>query len=325
MGTLVALLTAVLMGGVLSVQSQVNGALAARMGGGAGGGINAALVSFSSGWLLLTAMCLRPGQRRGLAEVWSALRSGRLRPWYAAGGVIGAYLVATQGLTVATIGVALFSLAVVAGQSVSGLWVDHIGLGPAGPKPVSATRSVGAMLAVAAVALSVSDRLAGASALPVAALALTALPFVAGVLAAGQQALNGHVAVVGGPFAAAWVNFSVGTVVLVAVAVVVAVTHPASEPLPAPWGGEGWLYVGGAAGVVFVSAIALLVRYLGVLLLTLGTVSGQVLGAVALDFFVADTAAGAITLTGAALTLVGAGLATAGDRGGRRRGAAHPG
>ena len=321
-GTVLALLAALLMGSVLSLQGQVNGQLAARLGGGPGGGIDAAVISFVSGWLVLTVLWLRPGQRRGLADVRSALRSGRLRPWQVLGGLVGAYLVTAQCLTVATIGVALFSVSVVAGQSVSGLWVDHVGLGPAGRMAVSPTRAVGALLAVAAVALSVSDRLGGASALTAAALALTALPLLAGLLAAGQQAVNGHVAVVGGPFAAAWINFSVGTAVLVVVAGVVAVIRPATEPLPNPFGEHWWLFTGGIAGVVFVTAVAMLVRYLGVLLLTLATVCGQVLGALVLDLLVADTPVGAVTLAGAALTLVGAGLATVGDHRSRRRAAA---
>ena len=60
----------------------------------------------------------------------AAARAGALRPWQLLGGVAGASLVASQGITVGTIGVALFVVAVVAGQTSSGLAVDHAGLGP---------------------------------------------------------------------------------------------------------------------------------------------------------------------------------------------------
>ena len=53
------------------------------------------------------------------------------------GGLFGAFLVATQGLTVGTIGVALFSVAITAGQASSGLIVDHFGIGPSGHQPFS--------------------------------------------------------------------------------------------------------------------------------------------------------------------------------------------
>lgn len=47
-------------------------------------------------------------------------------------GVAGALTVATQGLAVGIIGVALFSVGFVAGQVVFGLALDRIGFGPEG-------------------------------------------------------------------------------------------------------------------------------------------------------------------------------------------------
>src|SRR5690606_41696034 len=53
-----------------------------------------------------------PGARAAVARVVGALRSGRLRWWEVLGGTAGGFYVAAQGLTAATLGVALFMVAV---------------------------------------------------------------------------------------------------------------------------------------------------------------------------------------------------------------------
>ena len=52
-------------------------------------------------------------------------------------------------------------------------------------------------------------------------------------------------------------------------------------PLPAgPW----WLYLGGSIGVLFIAAAAWIVQRLGVLLFALLTITGQLSGALILDW-----------------------------------------
>ncbi|GAB3816003.1 hypothetical protein GCM10027605_64320 [Micromonospora zhanjiangensis] len=218
----------------------------------------------------------------------------------------GALLVASQGLTVHQLGVAVFTVAVVAGQSTSSLAVDRAGLGPAGRQPLSGTRLAGAALAVVAVVVSVSDRIGTPS-----TLALAALPALAGVGAAWQQAVNGQVgAASGSALTAAAVNFTVGTAALLAAyAVQVAIRGwPTGD-----WPDQPWLYLGGPVGIFFIAVAAVLVRFTGVLLLGLATIAGQVIGAVLIDL-VAPAASGgptAHTLGGAALTLVAVAVAAA--------------
>ncbi len=48
------------------------------------------------------------------------------------GGACGALTVSTQGLTAGILGVSLFTVGVVAGQTLHGLVLDRIGFGPAG-------------------------------------------------------------------------------------------------------------------------------------------------------------------------------------------------
>ncbi|SHG51131.1 DMT family transporter [Streptoalloteichus hindustanus] len=280
---------------VMSVQSRINGELGRRLGDG----IGAAVVSFGGGLVLLVVLVsAMPSGRRGIARVRDALRGGALRPWQCLGGVCGAFFVVSQGLAVATLGVALFTVAVVAGQAGSSLLVDRVGVGPAGPQPVTLPRVLGAGLAVASVLVAVSGRLGEPS-----GWALAALPALAGAAMAWQQAVNGRVRVAAGAsLPPTLVNFLTGTVaLLVALAVDLAV-----RGFPGALPGDWWLYLGGPLGIVFIASAAAVVRLTGVLVLGLGSVAGQLVGAVLLDVFApapgqaADTA----TFVGTGLTLV---------------------
>ncbi|MGW0431671.1 DMT family transporter [Micromonospora sp. NPDC003197] len=295
---------AVASGVAVALQSRINGELGVRLEDG----IAAATVSFGIGLLVLLVLVPAvPAGRRGLAGLRTALRGGALRPWQCLGGVCGAFLVVTQGLTVGALGVAVFTVAVVAGQSASSLAVDRAGIGPLGPQPVTPARLAGAVLTVLAVLLSVGDRLSDP-----AALGLAVLPVLAGVGVAWQQAVNGRVRVAAGSaLTAAGVNFLVGTTaLLVALAVNVLVRGwPAGQ-----WPTEPWLYLGGPIGIVFITIAAAVVRFTGVLLLGLSTIAGQVVGAVLIDLVVPSTAElrpGLDTVLGALLTLASVAIASA--------------
>ncbi|SCE71240.1 transporter family-2 protein [Micromonospora tulbaghiae] len=283
-------------GVMVAVQSRINGELGVRLADG----IAAAVVSFGVGLLILLVLVpATPGGRRGLAALRGALRAGTLRPWQCLGGVCGAFLVATQGLTIGALGVAVFTVAVVAGQSGSSLLVDRAGIGPAGRQPVTPNRLIGAVLTVLAVLLAVGDRLGDPE-----ALALALLPLAAGVGIAWQQAVNGRVrAASGSAMTATLVNFTVGTAaLLVTFAVDLAVRGRPGGAFP----DEPWLYLGGPLGIVFIALAAALVRFTGVLLLGLATIAGQIVGAVLLDLLLPTAAShpGLDTLLGAALTMV---------------------
>ncbi|WP_018810737.1 DMT family transporter [Salinispora pacifica] len=293
---LVGVVLATIAGVAVAVQSRVNGELGVRLADG----VAAAVISFGLGLLVLLVLVpATPGGRRGLAALRAALTAGRLRPWQCLGGLCGAFLVATQGLTVGTLGVAVFTVAVVAGQSASSLLVDRAGIGPSGRQPVTGRRLFGAALTVLAVGLAVGGRLNDPT-----ALALAVLPLLAGIAVAWQQAVNGLVGrAAGSPLTATLVNFTVGLVALLAVfAVDIAVRGlPAGSP-PA----EPWLYLGGPIGITFIAIAAAVVEFTGVLLLGLATIAGQVVGAVLLDVLLPTAASrpDATTLLGAALTLV---------------------
>ncbi|MBN9629746.1 MAG: DMT family transporter [Actinobacteria bacterium] len=269
-----ALVFAMLCGAGIALQSRINGELGSRLGDG----VTAAVISFGSGLLILiVAMAIRPAGRRGLARVTTALRSRELPWWYVAGGAAGAFLVLSQGVAAAVLGVALFTVSVVAGQTVSGLVLDRVGLGPGGRRPITPARLTGAIIALAAVTWAVSSQFGGG--VPVW---LMLLPLIAGLGLGWQQAVNGQVRVVAeSALTATFINFAVGTTVLLVLMAVDWSIRGLPNPLPA----EPWLYAGGAIGCVFIATAALLVRVTGVLLLGLATVAGQLVTALLLDVF----------------------------------------
>lgn len=301
---------AVLAGAVVPVQSRINGELAAQMSDGAG----AAVVSFGGGLALLVLGAVTlPTMRRGLRRLRDHVRAGTLPRWALLGGSGGAMLVLSQSTTVGTLGVALFTVSVVAGQTISGLLVDRTDLAPGGRRRVTAPRLLGAALILVAVAWSV---LAPSTAQPgwtSAATLLALVPLAAGTLIAFQQAVNGKVsAAAETPLVATAVNFAVGTAVLVPIWVVTVAVRGLPEALPTQW----WLYLGGPLGIVFICAAAFLVRHIGVLVLGLGTVAGQLIGSLLVDLVVptADAELQLSTVVGIVLTLIGVAIATASDR-----------
>jgi transporter family-2 protein len=294
----------------IPVQGRINGALGARLNDG----IASAVVSFSTGLVLMILISLvLPRGRAGLARIVPAVRSRAFPRVYVLAGGIGALFVFAQSFTVGLLGVALFTVATVTGQTMSGLLVDRLGIGPAGKKSVTGIRVIGSVLTIAAVAWAVSPRFAapgGASAGgPETLLVPLLLPVLAGFLMSFQQAMNGTATVTyGTPIAATLVNFVAGTVVLwIAWGIKVAVAG-AGSALPGDW----WYYLGGPMGCVFIGLGALLVRSLGVLVTGLGMIAGQLLGSLGLDLLVPapGTVVAPATVLGTLLTLAAIVLAT---------------
>jgi transporter family-2 protein len=313
--TWLALVIGVACGALVAVQSRINGELGRRLDDG----FTAAAISFGSGLvILLVVLCFwRPG-RVGLGRVRRALRPNEhgqreLRPWMLLGGFGGALLVAAQGLTAAVLGVALFTVAVVAGQTVSGLILDRIGLAPGGRRPLTVSRVLGSTLALVAVGWAVSAQLGGD-----VPLWMLVLPLVAGVFVGWQSAVNGRVrAAARSAQSATLINFVVGSAALVAIAVL----RNSVIGWPSAFPSEPWLYVGGAIGCIFIAMQAALVRVTGVLLLGLATVSGQLVAALVIDMLFSAQGVAVSTIAGTTLALIAVVVASGwlnGVWGGRR-------
>lgn len=297
--------TAVVAGLAMPIQSRINGALGLRLGDP----VAASLVSFTTGLIVLAiASLLLPGARAGAMAIPRALREKRFPLWYLAAGCVGAFVVISQTLTVPLLGVALFTVSIVTGQTMGSLLVDGIGFGPGGRRRISTLRALGAGLTIVGVVWAVSPRMGSAAS--IAALLLPmAIPLVVGFLMGFQSAANGVQAqAYGTPVAATLVNFFVGGAMLALLLLVRLPLVGLPESLPAQW----WYYLGGPLGCLFIGLSAFLVRHLGVLLTGLGMICGQLVGSLLIDVLV--PAPGAVingaTIAGTLLTLVAVALAS---------------
>jgi len=286
---------AIFVGALTAVQSRLNGQLSKDIHNG----IAAAIISFGTGWLVLFILCFGlKEERAGLANIWKGVKSGRLARWEIVGGMGGGFFVATQSITVPKLGVAIFTIATVGGQTVASLLVDKIGLSPAGKKQITIPRVFAAIMVLFAVTVAVYPDLAH-STFSFGAVGIT---LFVGVVISFQQALNGRVNVVATrPLATAFLNFVMGTIVLsVALAINLGnggtIGHLPTNP---------WIYLGGPIGVIFISVSAFAVKRMGILNFVLSSVTGQLIGALALDWLApaAHTSVNSFLITGVLMTL----------------------
>lgn len=301
----VGLPVAVATGLVIPLQGRINGALGARLNDG----IAAAVVSFTTGLVLIAAISLAtPKGRAGLRRIVPAVRNRSFPRFYIMAGGIGALFVFAQSFTIGLLGVALFTVAAVTGQTLSGLLVDRMGIGPGGKRSITGVRILGSVLTVAAVAWAVSPRFGGNT--DIASLVLPVLlPLAAGFLMSFQQAMNGTATVhYGTPVAATLVNFIAGAVILWIAWLIKLSVAGAGNPLPGEW----WFYLGGPMGCLFIGLAALLVRSLGVLVTGLGMIAGQLVGSLVLDVVIPSPGAVVAlpTVLGTVLTLAAIIVAT---------------
>ena len=272
----IALLGSGIAGALTAVQSRINGGLSQHLGNG----YVTAAVSFGSGLVILClVVVLSRRARRGFALVKKELASGHLPFWALSGGAFGAFFVLAQGLVATVIGLALFTVGVVAGQVLGGLVIDRIGLGPAGRVDPTLTRVIGMVLAMVAVVFSVIADIVNPSG-ETGRIWLIVFPVLVGFGVSLQAAVNGLLrSAAQSALTATFVSFLVGTVILV----IVAAISVAVQGWPTAWPSGPLYYTGGALGIVFIALAAILVRTAGVLLLSMSNVAGQLLASVALE------------------------------------------
>ena len=298
------------------VQARMNGELVIETGNA----FEVGVMNIVIGTITVSVMIVA---RRSLRTAWTSmmrqLRSGRIRWWECLAGIGGTYFVTVQSASVPILGVAVFTVAVVAGQTTNAAVIDRVGLGPAGRQPVNAARIVAVVLAVIAVIVSVSDRLdPGRLSDSHVAVIFALLALTAGAVSAFQSALNGRVAQKAGHgLAAGWLNFAVGVVVGIPIALLLSwLSGRQLVPIPLD---RPWLLVGGALGMLYVATVAWATRPLGVLLAAVLSVVGLLVGALVIDL-VAPTAGthfGWHLVIGVAVALAAAALAAVGRRWGR--------
>ncbi len=292
---LAAICAALLAGILVSVQSRVNGGLGLALEDGVG----AALYSFTSGWILIAIFTAfsRTG-RAGLKRVVTLLRTRQLPLWMIFGGAFGGFLVMTQGLAAGNLGIALFTVAVVAGQGLSGILIDSRGWLGVEKRKLNSGRVIGAVIVIAGVAM-VSENPS------LDTIALLTLPFLAGLGLGYQQAVNGKVKISAeSAIAATFINFAMGSGVLFIAKLATLPLVGLPDSLPPEW----WLYIGGIIGVVFIAIQVVVVGRIGVLGLGVMLGTGQLLGSLIIDltFPLPGQVITLIHIVGVFVTLAGA-------------------
>ena len=267
---------AALSGILIALQARANGELSYQLGNG----LEAALVSFGSGLVIIIFISLfNPSIKEGIRNLRVAVQEKKIARWKLFAGMLGGTWVAVQTHIVPLIGVAIFSVASIAGQATASLIVDRIGLTGGGKKLLSKRRVAAALITVLAVLLSVLDRLDASNLSKFAVF----LGVITGALGGIQRAMNGEINEYSQQsFTTSLLNFIMGTTFLV-VLLIVMILAKRIELVPLP-SGPWWIYTGGVIGVIYIAFSSTIVQHLGVLNFTLFSVGGQLVGSLAIDF-----------------------------------------
>jgi transporter family-2 protein len=268
---------AAISGVMIALQARANGELSHRLDSAP----QAALVSFSSGLFFVTIYALiSPSVKAGITRLRTAVKNGDIPRWRLLAGALGGSFVAIQTSVVPLIGVALYSVASIAGQTATSLIVDRIGLTGGGPKLISPRRVAAALITVIAVLVSVLDKVEAHS----FSFFAVALALIAGALVGVQRALNGQINEHSQEsYTTSLLNFITGTsFLLIFILILIIAGKLQLQPLPdGPW----WIYTGGIIGVIYIAFTSLIVQHLGVLTFTLFSVGGQLCGSFLLDLY----------------------------------------
>jgi len=268
-------LLAALSGLMIALQARANGELSHRLNNG----LEAALVSFGSGLIIIAAIAaFNPAIKEGIKNLRVAVSNKEIAGWKLLAGALGGSFVAIQTHIVPLIGVAIYSVASIAGQTAMSLVVDRIGMTGGGKKLISRRRVAAAVLTVLAVFVSVFDRIDAKN----LSLFAVVLGCIAGAVVGVQRALNGQINEHSHQsFTTSLLNFITGTSLLVILILGgVLIGKIELVPLPAgPW----WIYTGGVIGVIYIAFTSTIVQHLGVLTFTLFSVGGQLVGSLVID------------------------------------------
>ena len=186
---------------------------------------------------------------------------------------------AMQTHVVPIAGVALFTVASLAGQTAISLWVDHVGLIGSGKTLITRRRIIAAVITVIAVIVSAWDRFSQSD----FSIAAIFLAIVAGGWVGIQRALNGQInSYSKKSFATSLLNFITGTTFLLLLLLLRSLftDHSIMNFSSGPW----WMFLGGSIGVVYIAFSAVAVQHVGVLEFTLFSVGGMLVGSLLIDF-----------------------------------------
>jgi transporter family-2 protein len=292
-------LLAALSGILISLQARANGELSLRLNNS----LQAAFISFGSGLILIAIIsAFNPTIKSGVRRLRAAIAAKEIAPWTLFAGALGGTFVAVQTQIVPLIGVAIYSVASIAGQGATSLIVDRIGLTGGGKKAITPRRIAAAFVTVLAVLISVLDRIEAKD------LSLIAVFFAgfAGAIVGVQRAMNGLINEHSQQsFTTSLLNFIMGTTTLgIVLLIAVAIGKVEFVALPAgPW----WIYTGGVIGVIYIAFTSTIVQHLGVLTFTIFSTGGQLIGALFIDLIspTKGVSVSAYLISGIVMTFLG--------------------
>lgn len=292
-------LLAALSGVMIALQARANGELSHRLNNS----LEAAFVSFGSGLVIISIIALfNPAIKTGINNLRNAVNRGEIARWKLLAGALGGSFVAVQTQIVPLIGVAIYAVSSIAGQTATSLVVDRIGFTGGGKKAITPRRIMAAALTMIAVLVSVLDRIDAANLSIIAVVA----GGIAGALIGVQRALNGQINEHSHQsFTTSLLNFITGTSLLLIIILIGMATNRTNfVPLPTgPW----WMYMGGVIGVIYIAFTSTIVQHLGVLTFTLFSVGGQLVGSLMIDLIspTQGVQVSAYLITGIAMTYAG--------------------
>lgn len=266
------ILLAITSGLCMAIQSPVNATLSRHAGH-----LQATTISFGGGALILGILMLVIGtgdlSKLGDAQWWQFL-----------GGLYGIYIVLAITYGIPRLGAALTSTILTLGNLMTAAVLDTFGLMGLPKVPLEPARIAGILIALAGVILVyIGKRKQEMSRKPgEGTLKVILMLILGGVCGAIQAPTNNGLAGHVGTVEASFVSFSVGFVVILAIALIATKGHLLRDKKE---GIEGWMLTGGIYGgaVVFINLTAIAV--LGSTVLQICTMLGQLSGGMAIDSF----------------------------------------
>lgn len=271
MALLFLLLTA-LVGLSLPVQTAVN----ARLQHFLGSPLSASFVSFAVGTLVVWLVAL-PGWPQGPLALQGI-------PWYAwTGGITGLVGVTLYIVLFPRLGGIQTVLLPILGQIVMSMLIDSFGWFGMEPKPVSAARLGGGLIALAGVCLAVLKKESSQGPRKKGLLPWQLLGILTGALIAAQSAANGTLGnCLHSPILASAVSFTLSTLLLCLLVLPKRAERSCLGrvfSVRRPW----WTWMGGVIGVFIVVGFSAAAPVLGVGLMTVVSILGQLVSSVAID------------------------------------------
>lgn len=281
---IISIITVVIAGFLMAMQSPTNTTLSRYAGN-----LEATTISFTGGAviLLVATLIAGSGSFAGLADVSF---------WELLGGAYGVYTVLMITYSVPVLGVALSITILMLGQVLMGMVIDYFGLLYTTPLPFDLLRTAGCIVFTIGVIIfyigkKKSETLASKNKASAKTLFIAALLFVSGIGSALQSPTNVSLASHVGQFEAAFVSFASGAVLIFIVTLIIRKGRFSKINTPPEEAGTGiggtgikfWMLLGGAYGSFVIFTNVVTTPYLGVTLLMVGLMLGQLTGGMLAD------------------------------------------